>query len=169
MSRTSSGFRTVLIAVLLTMVVPTAGVVASPATVNRFTQTTSLGDPIPVFDDCRGIPGTLVGTDVLDYQVVETDQGLHFEGTDSSSDLLFSFDDGSYATGGFRDRFSFNAGPNVQSMFTNAHVDTATFYSADGVLLYSWTFRLTEHFVVSGDAIRVEFHRVVVDTTPCGR
>jgi hypothetical protein len=144
-----------------------AGPASAAATVGRFTVTNS-GPPIAISDDCRGVTGTLAGTDVLDYQVVDTGTTFHFEGTDSSTDLLFTFSDGSYGTGGFVDRLSFNAGPGATE-FTNAHSDSATLYTADGQLLYSLTFRLVEHFTVAGNVVRVEFERVVVDTGPCGR
>jgi hypothetical protein len=127
---------------------------AAAATVGRFTETTVFTDAAT--DDCRGVTGTLVGTDVLSYQTVETGQGLHFEGTDATT-LAFTFSDGSYATAQSVDHLSFNTGSGV-TVFTTAHVDTANVYAADGQFLWTATLRQAEHFTVTSDGvIRVQF------------
>ena len=127
---------------------------SAAATVGRFTVTTVFTDAAT--DDCRGVAGTLAGTDVLRYQTVETGQGLHFEGTDATT-LTFSFNDGSYATAESLNHLSFNAGSGV-TVSTTAHVDTVNVYAADGQFLWTATLRQVEHFTVTSDGVvRVQF------------
>jgi hypothetical protein len=94
------------VALSLALVAPASAV----ANVGRFTETTVFTDTAT--DDCRGVTGTLAGTDVLTYQTVDTDQGSHFEGTDAAT-LTFTFTDGSYATAQSVDHLSFESRPNT--------------------------------------------------------
>jgi hypothetical protein len=137
-------------ALLLALVAPSA----SAATVGRFTVTTVFTDAVT--DDCRGVTGTLVGTDVLSFQTVETGQGEHFVGTDADT-VAFTFTDGSYATAQSLDHLTFNSGSGV-TVFTTAHVDTVNVYAADGQFLWTATLRQAEHFTVTSDGVvRVQF------------
>ena len=127
---------------------------SAAATVGRFTVTTVFTDAAT--DDCRGVAGTLAGTDVLSYQIVGTGQGLHFEGTDATT-LAFTFIDGSHATAESLNHLSLNAGSRV-TVSTTAHVDTVNVYEADGQFLWTATLRQAEHFTVTSDGvIRVQF------------
>jgi hypothetical protein len=137
-------------ALSLALVAPASAV----ANVGRFTETTVFTDAAT--DDCRGVTGTLTGTDVLSYQTVETSQGFHFEGTDAAT-LTFAFTDGSYATAQSLDHLSFNAGSGV-TVSTTAHVDTVNVYAADGQILWTATLRQAEHFTITSDGVvRVQF------------
>jgi hypothetical protein len=131
-----------------------APVYAAAANISRFTVTTPFTDTL--FDDCTGLAGTLAGTDVVTGQTVATGTGFHFEGTQTDT-LVITLSDGSYAPAQSLDHLSFNADAGV-TVFTTAHVDSLTFYSADGQVLYSETFRLVEHNTITrDDVVRVEF------------
>ena len=127
---------------------------AAASTVGRFTVTTVFTDAAT--DDCRGVTGTLAGTDTLIYQTVDAGQGQHFVGTDAVT-LTFSFTDGSYATAQSLDHLTVNTGSGV-TVFTTAHVDTVNVYAADGQFLWTATLRQAEHSTVTSDGVvRVEF------------
>ena len=127
---------------------------AAASTVGRFTLTTVFTDAAT--DDCRGVTGTLAGTDTLNYQTVDTGQGQHFVGTDAVT-LTFTFTDGSYATAQSLDHLTFNAGSGV-TVFTTAHVDTVNVYAPEGQFLWTATLRQAEHFTVTSDGVvRVQF------------
>ena len=132
-------------ALSLAMVAPAS----AAAIVGRFTVTTACTDAAT--DDCRGVTGTLAGTDVLNYQTVETGRGPHFAGTDAVT-LTFAFTDGSYATAQSLDHLTFNTGSGV-TVFTTAHVDTVNVYAADGQFLWTATLRQAEHFTVTSDGV----------------
>lgn len=137
-------------ALSLALVAPSA----AAATVGRFTTTTVFTDPAT--DDCRGVTGTLVGTDTLSYQTVDTGHGQHFVGTDAVT-LTFSFTDGSYATAQSLDHLTVNTGSGV-TVFTTAHVDTVNVYAADGQFVWTATLRQAEHFTITADGVvRVQF------------
>ena len=130
------------------------GPVSAAANIGRFTVTTPFTDT--VFDDCAGLAGTLAGTDVLTGQTVATGVGFHFEGT-ATDTLTITLSDGSYAPAQSVDHMSFNAGPGG-TVFTTAHVDSLTFYSAAGQVLYSETFRAVEHYSIASDGVvRIQF------------
>jgi hypothetical protein len=132
-----------------------AAPVFAAATVTRFSDPYTSG-PEDLIDECTGIAGTLTGTGVITGTQVETDQGFHFEATNTTV-LSFSFVDGTYATGTVDEHLSFNTGHGA-TVFTNAHYDTVTLYSADGALLWTASFRLIEHFTVTSDGtVRAEF------------
>ena len=139
------------VALSLALVAP----VSAAASISRFTVTTPFSDTIPI-DECFGLAGTLAGTDVVTGQTVATDKGFHFEGTQIDT-LVITLSDGSYAPAQSLDHLSFNTGPGV-TVFSTAHVDSLTFYSAGGQPLYSQTLRLVEHYTItSGDVVRVRF------------
>jgi hypothetical protein len=132
-----------------------AAPVFAAATVTRFSDPYVFG-PEDLTDYCTGIAGTLTGTGVFTGTQVETDQGFHWEATNTAV-LSFSFVNGMYATGTVDEHLSFNTGYGA-TVFTNAHYDTVTLYSADGTLLWTASFRLIEHFTVTSDGtVRAEF------------
>jgi archaellin len=138
------------VAVSLAFVVP----VSAAATINRITETTT--ESFDIVDDCTGATGVLTGINVLDAQTVETSTGFHFEGTITGSGFV-ALNDGSYAILAGNEHLSFNTGYDA-TVFTNAHYDTVTVYSADGALLWTASFRLIEHFTVTSDGtVRAEF------------
>jgi hypothetical protein len=131
---------------------------ASAATIVTRHSITTTSSETGLTDDCRpGITGTIVGTDVFNYQTVETDQGFHFVGTDSGTGRI-DWSDGTYTLIEFTDRISFNAVGDGTTVFTNAHEDSGDTYTADGVFLFRLTFHLVERFTVTdGDVTRIEF------------
>jgi hypothetical protein len=118
----------------------------------------------PIFEtavhDCRpGVTGTVVGTDVLSFQSVETPQGFHFEGTFKDTGRI-DWSDGSYTLIESVDLTSFNAVGQGTTVFTNAHTDAGDFFSSSGVFEFRDTFHLIEHTTVTnGDVTRVDFER----------
>jgi hypothetical protein len=120
---------------------------------------------IPFFEtgvphDCRpGVTGTVVATEVFDFQSLETPQGFHIEGTDTGTGRI-DWSDGSYTLIDFFDHFAFNAVGQGTSVFTNAHTDAGDFFSPSGVFEFRDTFHLIEHFTVTnGDVTVVDFVR----------
>lgn len=132
---------------------------AGAATITRDTITqpsTETG----LTDDCLpGLTGTIVGTDVFSYQSVETAQGFHLVGTTTGTGLLTWSDGSTYGIVESVDHISYNAGKGTE-VFTDAHQDSFSSYTADGVFLFGGTFHLVEHFTVTdGVVVRVEFER----------
>src|SRR5580765_4754925 len=67
-----------VIAMLATVATAGAGTVTREKFVNPFTE--------PAVDDCRpDVSGTVSGTDVIDVQGVETDNGFHLKGTSAGT------------------------------------------------------------------------------------
>ena len=110
-------------------------------------------------DDCLpGLTGTIVGTDVLSFQSVETPQGFHIHGTDGGTARI-DWSDGSYTLIEAVDRFSFNAVGQGTTVFAEAHTDAGDFFSADGVFQFRKTFHEIEHVTVTDGVVRVEFQK----------
>ena len=111
-------------------------------------------------NDCRpGVTGSLEGTNVFDFQSVETEEGFHITGTFTDSGRI-DWNDGTYAIFESTEHFAFNAVENGTTVFTLAHQSSPTTYSAEGAFLYSFTFHFVAHVTVTnGDVIRVEFER----------
>src|SRR5262245_30130704 len=127
------------------------------ATIVRETLTGSSSET-GLVDDCRpGVTGTIAGSGVVSYQSVETAQGFHIAGTETDTGRI-EWSDGSYSIVGSVDHFSYTAGKGVE-VFTNAHQDEGTTYTAAGVFLFRLTFHTTERFTVAGGVLRVEFER----------
>lgn len=137
----------------------TAAPASAAAIVTRDTITTPFTES-GVPNDCRpGVTGSLEGTNVFDFQSVETEEGFHVTGTFTDS-VRIDWNDGTYAIGESTEHFAFNAVENGTTVFTLAHQSSPTTYSADGVFLYSFTFHLVAHVTVTnGDVTRVEFER----------
>jgi hypothetical protein len=107
-------------------------------------------------DDCLpGLTGTLVGTGVVRYRSVETAEGFHITGTETGTGRI-DWSDGTYSTIESVDHFSFNAGAGVE-VNTDAHVDSGSLYTAEGVFLSRYTFHLVHHFTVTEGVVRVDF------------
>lgn len=128
---------------------------AAAAVITQHTFTSSgTGSGLP--DDCRpGITGDISGTEVVDFQRVETPTGIHIHGTTTATGRI-DWSDGSYSIIESVDRFSFTTGPQT-TVNTNAHEDSGSTYSASGVFISRITLHLVEHFTDSGDVTRVEF------------
>ena len=115
----------------------------------------------PIFEtgvphDCRpSLTGTIVGTDVLSYQSVETAQGFHIHGTIGGPGRI-DWSDGSYTLINSVDHFSFDAVGHGTSVFTETHTDAGDFFSTDGVFQFRRTFHETEHVTVTDGVVRVE-------------
>jgi hypothetical protein len=117
----------------------------------------------PIFEtgvphDCRPLTGTIVGTDVLSFQSVETAQGFHIHGTTVDTARI-DWSDGSFALVHSVDRFSFNAVGHGTEVFTEAHTDSGDFFTAAGVFEFSNTFHEIHHFTVTDGVVRVDLQR----------
>jgi hypothetical protein len=141
--------------VLLAFPTGTRLVAAADAVVIRDTVTTPIFETgLP--DDCRpGLTGTIVGTDVVDYQSVETAGHFHIALTDTGTARI-DWSDGSYSIVESVDHQSFNTGLGT-TVFNTAHQDSGNTYSADGVFLFRLTFHIEEHFTVTDGVVRAEF------------
>ena len=109
-------------------------------------------------DDCRpGITGDLVGTEVIEYQSVETANGFHVEGTERGAGRI-DWSDGSYTLIESVDRFAFNVGKG-QTVSNLTHVDSGNTYAANGSFLFRTTYHEVERFTVANGVLRVEIKR----------
>lgn len=130
---------------------------SAAATITRETITS------PIFvtglpDECRpGLTGTLNGTNVLDYQLVETKRGYHIISTETDTGRI-TWSDGSYAVIESVDHHSNNVGTGTRE-FTTAHVDSANTYAADGTFLYRMTLHVIEHRTIVNGVVKVEFDK----------
>jgi len=129
------------------------------AIVTRDTITTPFTES-GVPNDCRpDVTGSVEGTNVVDFQTVETGEGFHITGTFSDSGRI-DWNDGTYAIFESTEHFAFNAIENGTTVFTLAHQSSPTTFSEDGAFLYSFKAHLVTHFTVTnGDVTRVEFLR----------
>jgi hypothetical protein len=110
-------------------------------------------------DDCRpGLTGTIVGTDVMSYQSVETPQGFHIHGTFADTAHI-DWSDGSYTLIEAVDHFSFDAVGQGTEVFTEAHTDSGDFFSAAGVFEFRDTFHEIEHSTVTDGVVRVNLEK----------
>ena len=135
----------------------TAPASAAPIII-RDTVTSPIFEP-GLTDDCRpGLTGTIVGTDVLSFQSVETPQGFHIHGTTEDTARI-DWSDGSFALVHSVDRFSFNAVGHGTEVFTEAHTDTGDFFTAAGVFEFSNTFHEIHHFTVTNGVVRVDVQK----------
>jgi hypothetical protein len=131
----------------------------SAATIVRETITLQVSDSgLP--DDCRpGITGDLEGTEVIEYQSVETANGFHVEGTDDGLGRI-DWSDGSYTLIESVDRFAFNVVGKGETVVSNlTHVDSGDTYAEDGTLLFRTTFHEVERFTFVNGIPRVEIKR----------
>jgi hypothetical protein len=158
------GMKRITLALVVSVLASAAGAsTAAPASaaaiVTRDTITTPFTES-DVPNDCRpGVTGSLEGTNVLDFQTVETEQGFHTTGTITDSGRI-DWNDGTHAIFESTEHFAFNAVEHGTTVFTLAHQSSPTTFSADGAFLYSFTFHLVTHFTVTnGDVTRVEFER----------
>ena len=137
----------------------TAAPASAAAIVIRDTITTTFTES-GVPNDCRpDVTGSLEGTDVFDFQSVETEDGFHITGTFTDSGRI-DWSDGTYAIFESTEHFAFNAVEEGTTVFTLAGQSSANTYSADGAFLYGLTFHLVAHVTVTnGDVTRVEFER----------
>jgi hypothetical protein len=124
----------------------------------RDTVTTPIFEP-GLTDDCRpGLTGTLVGTDVMSFQSVETAEGFHIHVTEGGPGRI-DWSDGSYTLIDAVDRFSFNAVGHGTTVFTESHTDGADFYSAAGVFEFRRTFHEIEHFTATDGVVRIDLNK----------
>jgi hypothetical protein len=110
-------------------------------------------------DDCRpGITGDLTGTEVLEYQSVETPTGFHVQGTDGGPGRI-DWSDGTYTVIDSVDRFAFNAGKGETVVFNLTHVDSGDTYAADGRFLFRITYHEVERSTFANGVLRVDIKR----------
>jgi hypothetical protein len=145
--------------VLVSVAAMTANVVpaSTAATVIRATTESPIA-ATGLTDDCRpGITGDLSGTEVVDFQSVETAEGFHIVGTATDTGRI-DWSDGSYTIIESVDNFSANVGLHT-TVFTLAHEDSGDTYSASGAFLYRLTFHSVERVTVTGGIPHAEFER----------
>jgi hypothetical protein len=134
----------------------TAGPAAGRATIIRESERVPVSES-GLTDDCRpGITGEINGIAIITTQSVETDTGFHIHGTIDGPGRI-DWSDGSYTLIESVDHFSFNAVGTGTNKFSETHVDSGDFYSADGVFLFRNTFHEVEHFTESNGVVRVDF------------
>jgi hypothetical protein len=152
--------RVTLAGLALLIAVVAAGAVAatsSAATTVRETITQPISES-GLSDDCRpGITGELTGTDVLDYQSVETATGFHIQGAEGGPGRI-DWSDGTYTLIDSVDRFAFNVGRGVTA-FSLTHVDSGDTYAGDGTFLFRVTFHEVQHLTEANGVVRVELER----------
>jgi hypothetical protein len=145
--------------VLVCVAAVTANVVPASAASTVMRGTTE--SPIAatgLTDDCRpGITGDLSGTEVVDFQSVETPQGFHVVGTTTDTGRI-DWSDGSYTIIESVDHFSLNSGRQT-TVFTLAHEDSGDTYSASGAFLFRLTFHSVERVTVTGGIPHAEFEQ----------
>jgi hypothetical protein len=147
------------ICVLVSVAAVTASVVpaSAAATVIRGTTESQIADT-GLMDDCRpGITGDLSGTEVIDFQSVETAEGFHVVGTTTDTGRI-DWSDGSYTIIESVDHFAVNSGRQTM-VFTLAHQDSGDTYSTSGAFLYRLTFHSVERVTVTGGVPHAEFER----------
>jgi hypothetical protein len=145
--------------VLVSVAAVTANVVpaSAAATVIRGTTESPIADT-GLTDDCRpGITGELSGTEVVDFQSVETAEGFHVVGTTTDTGRI-DWSDGSYTIIRSVDHFSFDSGRQA-TIFTLAHEDSGDTYSSSGAFLFRLTFHSVERVTVTGGIPHAEFER----------
>lgn len=132
---------------------------SAAAIVMRDTITTSFTES-GVPNDCRpGVTGSLEGTEVVDFQTVETEEGFHLTFTITESTRI-DWNDDTHAMFETSEHFAFNAVENGTMVSTLVQQSSGKTFSADGAFLYSLTFHLVAHVTVTnGDVTRVEFER----------
>jgi hypothetical protein len=154
--------KTGLLALVGALLAISAGTAAAPASgapiITRDTVTSPIFET-GLLNDCRpGLTGTIVGTDVMTYQSVETAEGFHIHGTFVDTARI-DWSDGSYTRIESVDHFSFNAVGNGTTVFAETHEDSGDFFSADGVFEFRDTFHEVEHLTVTDGVVRVEFEK----------
>ncbi len=154
MKRIALGLAAAALLAITAGTVMTAPASAAPI-IMRDTVTTPIFET-GLTDDCRpGLTGTIVGTDVMSYQSVETPQGFHIEGTFVDTARI-DWSDGSYTLIESIDHFSFNAVGQGTTVFAETHTDSGDFFSADGVFELRRTFHEVEHLTVTDGVVRVD-------------
>ena len=139
---------------------------ASAAAVVTRGSVTTIEVPEPIQSDNCGT-GMISGTDTFTYTSVQTPTGgSHIAGSDVANGRI-DWSDGSYSLLGSTDHSAFNVAAGTV-VYTEAHVDFADNYSADGVLESQGTFRSTEHITVTnGVVVRVAFDYPHIRGTFC--
>jgi hypothetical protein len=150
------------VAALLGIAASTAMAVPAPASAAPIIIRETITSPIfetGLPHDCRaGITGTIVGTDVLSFQSVETPHGYHIHGTEADTARI-DWNDRSYTLIESVDHFSFNAVGHGTTVSTEAHKDVGDFFSASGLFQFRDTFHEIKHFTVTDGVVRVEFEK----------
>jgi hypothetical protein len=144
------------------LAIPAGTAMAGPASAAPIIIRETVSSPIfetGVPHDCRpSLTGTIVGTDVLSYQSVETAQGFHIHGTIVDTARI-DWSDGSYTLTESVDRFSFNAAGQGTEVFTETHKDSGDFFSPAGVFEFRATFQEVAHVTVTDGIVRVDLQK----------
>jgi uncharacterized membrane protein len=137
------------------------GALAAPASaatgVFRGTDTYLLAETLT--NDCLpGVTGTLVGTLVIEYQNVNTAQGLHSIQTQTAA-FRIEWSNGTYAVVKSVDHTSFTSVRGTEE-FTDEHRDSGSLYTTGGEFLSPVTFHLIEHHTITDGVVRVDSVKV---------
>jgi hypothetical protein len=136
----------------------TGSAAAASATVIRESVSTTSSES-GLTDDCRpGVTGELNGVGVTTTQSVENAAGFHIHGTISGTGRI-DWSDGTFTLIDSVDRFAFDAVGKGTTTFSETHVDSGDFYSADGVFQFRQTFHEVEHFTETNGVVRVDVER----------
>jgi hypothetical protein len=112
--------------------------------------------PKPVDDTCLGfgVVGTLTGTGTITGQVVQTDTGFHFSGTDTFA-YRIEFPDGTYILGAQRFPLTFNENPLTGHVtFGGTLEEKVTIYDASGAVIgYGMAHARFRTTIVAGSVV----------------
>jgi hypothetical protein len=115
--------------------------------------------PFPVDDTCLGfgVVGILTGTGTITGQVVETDTGFHFSGT-NTFEYRIDFPDGTYILGSQRLPLTSNENPLTGHVtFGGTLEEKVTIYDASGAVIgYGMAHAQFRTTIVAGSVV-VEF------------
>jgi hypothetical protein len=140
---------------------------ASAATIERNTITSTFS-AFGQLDDCRpGVTGTIEGTYVYSYQLVENSTGHHLTGTTLKTARI-DWSDGTYTIIEGTQHSSINLDQGAREG-TITDTESGDTYTADGVLLSQVTFRSVEQLTTSSGEIpetRVHFYYTFGDGCP---
>ena len=106
----------------------------------------------------RGPPASSTASASRPTQSVETATGFHIHGTIAGTGRI-DWSDGTYTLIDSVDRFAFNAVGKGTTTFSETHVDSGDFYSADGVFEFRQTFHEVEHFTETNGVVQVDVAR----------
>ena len=144
--------RAVGVAALLAIAAGTAMTSAASAAISERNTITSTFSAFGQLDDCRpGVTGTIEGTYVDSYQLVEASTGTHWIVT-SLKTARIDWSDGTYTIieGTLHASINLDRGAREGTIIDTESGDT---YTADGMRLSQVTFRSVEHFTDSSDEI----------------
>jgi hypothetical protein len=154
MRRRATAFASTALLIVGSVLATGSSAAASAGIIRQSFSTTSSESGLT--DDCRpGLTGELNGVGVTTTQSVETATGFHIDGTIAGTGRI-DWSDGTYTLIDSVDHFAFNAVGKGTFTFTETHVDSGDFYSAQGVFQFRQTFHEVEHFTETNGVVRLD-------------